>query len=105
MKVLIGFMVALFFLYTVVGTYENVDEIKKIAPADMDKRGWEILSYEGFQFGKYMTHGGVAWYHVKDTRQENVYYRVRVAMWGGELQYIYGEPEKLSRVDLSVDYD
>ncbi|MEE8299459.1 MAG: hypothetical protein V3R67_08795 [Thermodesulfobacteriota bacterium] len=89
-------------VYSVVGTSGNVDEIKERAPAEIEDRGWEVLRYEGFQYGAFSKHGGYAWYHVKDMGQKNIYYRVRVAMWGGELQYYYGEPERLSRFDIEI---
>lgn len=96
---LIAFLVGLL-AYTIVGTSGNVQEIKQRVPQEISSRGWEIMRYEGYQFGSWAQHGGVCWYHVRNVDNHNIQYRVQVALWGGELQYYYGKPEELSRVDV-----
>ena len=88
--------------YGAIGTSGNVEEIKKRFPAEVADRGWEILRYEGFQYGAFGKHGGRVWYHVADVNNSNIQYRVQVTLWGGELQYWYGAPEKLNRVELDL---
>ncbi len=102
MKTVILILVVLF-TYGVVGTSERVDKIKKLAPSDIESnRGWTIMRYEGYQHGSFGNHGGKVWYHVKDNNTRNTYYRVYVTLWGGELHYAYGSPEKLDRIN--IDY-
>lgn len=105
MKALIAFVFSAVILYTVIGTAENVDAIKEKAPMAMESRGWEILRYEGFQYGAWTKHGGYAWYHVKNVDDSSIQYRVKVSMWRGELQYWYGKPETLNRSNIDIKYD
>ncbi|WQZ00152.1 hypothetical protein vBValCWD615_9 [Vibrio phage vB_ValC_WD615] len=88
--------------YSIFGTSYKVDDIKKLAPAEIQQRGWEIQRYEGYQFGAFACDGGKVWYHVRDVNVENTYYRVAICMWDGELQYYYGEPERLNSIDVSI---
>ena len=97
---IIGCLIGGLLTYGVVGTSGNVEYIKAAAPSEMQGRGWEILRYEGYQFGSFSRHGGKVWYHVKDLNHSNTYYRVSVSMWGGELQFYYDEPESLSRLNF-----
>jgi len=90
-----------FLLYVIIGTSGNVDEIRQIAPLEMESKGWEILRYEGFEYGSLNKHGGYAWYHVVNKDNKSIQYRVHISMWGGELQYYYGKPETLNRLDVS----
>lgn len=91
------------FAYTVIGTKGDVEKIKSLAPDQMKERNWDVLRYEGWQYGSWGNHGGKVWYHVKDKKVKNVYYRVYVTYWDGELHYTYGAPEALSRIDANVD--
>ena len=86
--------------YTIVGTSTNVEAIKKLAPSEMTKRNWTIIGYEGFQYGSWWHNGGKVWYHVCNTDNPSIQYRVNVSMWNGELQYYYGQPEILQRFNL-----
>ena len=97
--------VVLFVIYGVVGTCERVNEIKARAPADIEDRGWDILRHEGWQYGSFQTHGGRVWYHVANKDNHNIQYRVQVILWGDELHYIYGDPEKLNRFDVNLSDD
>lgn len=93
-------LVIAFVIYVCVGTYERVDEIKALAPASIKERGWEILRYEGWQFGSLQNHGGKVWYHVRNIDDHDIQYRVFVTLWGGELHYTYGQPETLDRINI-----
>jgi len=103
-KVIAAIAGILFTAYTVVGTNENVDEIKRRAPDEVAARNWEILRYEGWQYGSFSNHGGKVWYHVQNKDNHNIQYRVFVTMWDGELQYTYGQPEKLERLQATIDF-
>lgn len=89
-----------FFLYSAVGTSGSVEEIKRIAPAAMKSRNWEIIRYEGWQYGSFDSHGGKVWYHVRNIDNHSIQYRVYITLWAGELHYMYGKPEPLSRVNI-----
>ena len=92
-------VVIVFIGYSAVGTRTNVNKIKAIAPIEMQKRGWKILRYEGFQYGSWARNGGIVWYHVCNIDNPNIQYRVNISMWDGELQYYYGSPEVLNRIE------
>lgn len=94
------FGVVLLLGYTIIGTSGNVEEIKRRVPLEIKEHGWEILRYEGFQYGSWEKHGGKCWYHVKNIDNPNIQYRVNVSLWNGELQWYYGKPESLSRIDV-----
>lgn len=106
MKSLFGFVISIFIaacLYGSIGTSTRVDEIKNRAPAAMVERGWDILRYEGYQLGSFSRHGGRVWYHVRNHDNHDIQYRVYITLWGGELHFVYGAPEELSRVDLNIN--
>lgn len=86
--------------YSIIGTDSRVASIKVLAPTEMQKRNWEILRYEGYQQGSWWNHGGKVWYHVANTDNRNIQYRVFVTQWKGELHFSYGEPEVLNRIDF-----
>jgi hypothetical protein len=89
-----GVLLFLYFIYyCAVGTNGNIEEITARAPTEIPERGWEIMRYEGYQYGSFGKHGGRAWYH-------SIQYRVQVSLWDGELEYWYGSPEKVSRVNV-----
>jgi len=87
--------------YSVIGSDSKVELIKSKAPDEIKKRGWKILRYEGFQFGSWGNHGGKVWYHVSDTLNPSIQYRVFVTIWNGELQYHYDAPEVLQRIEIT----
>ena len=86
--------------YSIIGTDGKVDAIRKKAPLEMEERNWTIIRYEGFNYGSWGRHGGKVWYHVADIDNPNIQYRVFVTMWDGELQWHYGEPERLERFEV-----
>jgi hypothetical protein len=101
-SVLILFVLS-FIYYSIVGTDGNIEEIRAIAPADISQRGWEIIRDEGYQYGSFGKHGGYVWYHVRNTDNHSIQYRVKVTLWNGRLEYWYGAPEKLSRFNVDLN--
>ncbi len=89
--------------YSIVGTSNHVEEIKQKAPQAISERGWEIIRYEGFQYGSWGNHGGKVWYHVQNSENHNVQYRIYITQWNGELQFVYNKPEPLSRIELKYE--
>lgn len=87
--------------YSLIGTSGRVDEIKKKAPSEIAKRNWKILRYEGFEFGSWGNHGGKVWYHVANIDNPQIQYRVYITIWDNELQYHYGNPETLQRIEVN----
>ncbi len=102
-KCVIATIVLSVFAYTVVGVGTRVDAIKEMAPAEMEARNWEVIRYEGFQYGSWDKHGGKVWYHLKDKSKDDIFYRVCVTMWDNELQYYYGDPEQYTKIDVNID--
>lgn len=88
--------------YSMIGTSGKVATIKDRAPKEMLSRNWEILRYEGFEYGSWGHHGGKVWYHVKDITNPEIQYRVFITLWDNELQYTYGAPEVLHRQDVKI---
>jgi hypothetical protein len=86
--------------YCFVGTSGNIDEIKARAPLEITERGWEMMRYEGWRYGSFGNHGGKVWYHVRNIDNHDIQYRVMVTLWGGELHYTYGQPERLNRFNV-----
>lgn len=87
--------------YTLVGTDGNITELKKRVPLEVEQRNWKILRYDGFEYGSWYKHGGSVWYHVCNIDNPNIQYRVNVSIWDGELQFYYGQPEILNRLELN----
>ena len=87
--------------YSLIGTSGRVDEIKKKAPSEIAKRNWKILRYEGFEFGSWGNPRGKVWYHVANIDNPQIQYRVYITIWDNELQYHYGNPETLQRIEVN----
>jgi len=100
-KTVLILSIVAFIGYSIVGTSGNVAEIKRQAPSEIAKRNWKILRYEGFQYGSWGNHGGKVWYHVANIDNPSIQYKVYVTLWNNELQYCYGEPEVLNRVEVN----
>lgn len=103
MKIIISLAVTIvvsLLLYSCIGTGTRVDEIKRRTPIEIPTRNWKILRYEGYQYGSWNYHGGKVWYHVANVDDPSVQYRVFITLWGGELQYTYGNPEPLHRIEI-----
>lgn len=105
MRTILMTVVILFFVgligYTVVGTKGDIPELKRRVPLEIGQRNWKILRYEGFEYGSWNRHGGKVWYHVCNIDNPNIQYRVNISVWNGELQYYYGQPEILNRIELN----
>ena len=103
MKVIITIisLLAIIFAYTIIGTSGNVTKIKQIVPLEMSKRNWKILRQGRWEYGSWNHHGGKVWYHVCNIDNPSIQYRVFVTMWNGELQWYYGKPEQLFRLDIT----
>ena len=86
--------------YSLIGTKGNISELKRRVPLEVEQRNWKILRYEGFQYGSWNHHGGSVWYHVCNIDNPNIQYRVSVTLWNDELQWYYGEPEILNRIEI-----
>lgn len=86
--------------YSLIGTKGNISELKRRVPLEVEQRNWKILRYEGFQYGSWSCHGGSVWYHVCNIDNPNIQYRVSVTLWNDELQWYYGEPEILNRIEI-----
>lgn len=86
--------------YSLIGTKGNISELKRRVPLEVEQRNWKILRYEGFQYGSWNHHGGSVWYHVCNIDNPNIQYRVSVTLWDDELQWYYGEPEILNRIEI-----
>ena len=100
LTVIIATALIILFSYSIIGTYGNVEEIRVKAPQEMAEHNWKIIRYESWHYGSWNHHGGYVWYHVQDIDNASVQYRVKISSWDGELQYSYGAPEKLSRIDV-----
>ena len=61
--------------------YRDIDKLKVAAPEYLEKMGYEIVGYEGYQ-GGYVSGGGV-WYQARD--KNGYLYTMEVKEWRGEL--------------------
>ena len=61
--------------------YRDVDYLQKAAPEYVEKAGFTITMYEGYQGG--YVHGGGVWYQARDT--SGYLYTFAVKEWRGEL--------------------
>jgi hypothetical protein len=83
---LIGTAVVLVITATILITwnataYRDVDYLKEVAPEYIEKAGFAITMYEGYQGG--YIHGGSVWYQARDT--SGYLYTMEVKEWRGEL--------------------
>lgn len=92
-----------FSLYGCIGTEGKIDKIRAAAPSKIEQDGWVILREEGYRRGSFGKHGGYVWYHVCDADNPDIRYRVNVSMWKGRLEYHYGRPETLQRVNVNYN--
>jgi len=103
-KKIIGFVTLLafcLFIYTNIGTCENVGKIKALVPKAFQERNWKIVRYDGFEYGSWNKHGGCVWYHVANIDNPAIQYCVNVALWNNELQFYYNKPELIEQTKLS----
>lgn len=88
--------------YSLIGTEGRVPEIKNRAPAIIESNGYTILRYEGYQRGSWGEHGGRVWYHVCESTNPNIRYRMFATLWNGEIQFTYGNPEPIWNTQIEV---
>jgi len=61
--------------------YRDVEQLKVEAPSFIEKRGFKITSYNGYEGS--MIHGGFTWYQARD--KEGLLYNMAVGEWRGEI--------------------
>lgn len=70
----------------------NVEESKAAAPATFKQLGFEIIGYEGYQWGKHVapTYGGAwVWYTLKRVPDNGMTYTGAIQRWGDEYHNVY----------------
>jgi len=89
---MLGFSILIFLLFLVVGTSANLDEVKANASPTWQQAGYEIIGYEGFQWGTWLfgNYGGAkVWHSLRRVEgNENVIYTGFIQRWGDEF-HIY----------------
>lgn len=60
---------------------KNVDVIKQNAKQVLEANGFEIIGYQGYQWGCAGTYGGCVWYTLK---RGNITYEACISKWGDE---------------------
>lgn len=74
-------------------SYGNLDDVKAKAPEVWKQAGYEIVGYEGFQwgFGGFgLPYGGAyVWHQLKKIPDNGIAYTGRIQRWGNEY-HIYG---------------
>lgn len=75
------------------GCSSNVDYIKEHAPAKWKSQGFEVVDYEGFQWGFGIvgtSYGGAAvWHRLKKIPDNDITYSGYLKRWGNEI-HVYG---------------
>lgn len=88
MKTIKLFLSAILIL-SLTSCYRDIDDIKKNAPEFIKERGYEIISYDGYESNLSMgLNGGFAAYQVKDN--QGFIYTLEICEWDGEYQ-IYNQ--------------
>jgi hypothetical protein len=70
----------------------NLQETKDAAPATFNQLGFEIIGYEGYQWGKHFapTYGGAwVWYTLKRVPDNGITYTGALQRWGDEYHNVY----------------
>ena len=73
---------------------KHVPVIKANAVATWRQAGFEIIGYEGYEYGSMGQWGGAVWYIVKKVPDNGITYRGSLSKWGDEY-HIYS----LSAID------
>lgn len=87
-------------LVAFVGCTRNIPEIKSVADAYFKNMGWEVLGYEGYQWGLW---GGKAWYLVRDPSIPDARYSVFLIKRGGEI-HLYNPPGSVWNDNKSIQH-
>lgn len=70
----------------------NLDDVKKHAPEVWKSNGWEIIGYEGYQWGKFGPYGyggALVWNRLRRAPDDGFTYSGYIQKWGDEY-HIYG---------------
>ncbi len=93
MRMTIGIIAALFVSWLCLFSPANLDSVKANAAETWRQAGYEIIGYEGFQWGKWWggTYGGAAvWHSLRRYPNDNgIIYSGFIKRWGDEY-HIYG---------------
>jgi uncharacterized protein YceK len=81
MKKIIGVLVVIAFLS---GCTTQVNYLKEHGPKFLQSMGFEVIAYEGYQWGMF---GGKVWYQIRDPKNPNVRYSVWLIHRGGEIHF------------------
>jgi len=84
-------MVFIFMVFISGCSYSNLDYVKQHAKETWESVGYQVIGYEGFEWGSTLTpwHGGArVWYSLK--RENNgIIYTGFLKRWGDEI-HVYG---------------
>jgi len=72
--------------------YANIDALKKDAPKKWKKQGFEVVDYEGFEWGLWLggDYGGAkVWHRLKKIPDNGITYSGYLTKWGDET-HVYG---------------
>lgn len=67
---------------------KHVPAIKAAAPKVFQQAGFEIIGYEGFNYGSGGQWGGCVWYSLRRIPDNGILYDACIAKWGDEF-HIY----------------
>ncbi|MBL4574460.1 MAG: hypothetical protein JKY86_15505 [Gammaproteobacteria bacterium] len=79
------------------GTSGNLDHVKEGAEESFSKHGFDVIGYEGYQWGMggYNSYGGAyVWYTIRRQSDNGITYNAALQRWGDEL-HMY----KLTAID------
>ena len=96
MKIIYRIAIISFLLFISGCTKFNLDQVKESAGYTFQKNGFDIVGYQGYQFGLsyYPGYGGaMVWYTIKK-KSNGITYEAALQKWGGEY-HIYN----LSAID------
>lgn len=79
----------------------NLEWVKERAPEKWEKQGFEVVDYEGYQWGAWgifgSTYGGASVHHrLRKIPDNGITYSGRLVRWGDEL-HVYG-PEAVDAI-------
>ena len=80
-------------------TNGNLDYVKEHASNKWAKQGFEVVDYEGYEFGfmGFNSYGGAnVWYRLKKIPDNGITYSGYIQRWGDEL-HVYG-PEAIDAI-------
>ena len=72
--------------------YANLEDVKKISPQKWEAQGFEVIDYEGFNWGFWFggSYGGASvWYRLRKIPDNDITYSGYIRKWGKEY-HVYG---------------